>query len=153
MSNKCKEQFTKIKIKPTDEWRKANVIRRAGKSTARNKFWLNVKDIEDGSLKRLNFEKLSEWRPLDEEVLINTSYESEEVTRAKLDELESWKRNNVYSEVDDKSQQCISARWVITRKMKDGNSVVKARLVARDYEGDSLIWVRKDSPTCCKESL
>ena len=59
----------------------------------------------------------------------------------------------MYSEIVDKGQQCISVRWVITRKMKDGNSVVKARLVARGYEEESLIWVRKDSPTCCKESL
>ena len=149
---KCKCSF-EYKIKPTDEWRKATVISRAGKSAGKNKFWLNVKDKEDGSLKSLNFEELSEWIPFDDEVLINTSYESEEVTRAKLDELESWKRNNVYSEVDDKGQQCISVRWVITRKMKDGNSVVKARLVARSYEEESLIWVRKDSPACCKESL
>ena len=84
---------------------KDSCISRAGKSTGKNKFWLNVKDKEDSSRKSLNFEKLSEWRPLDEEALINTSYELEEVTRAKLDELESWKRNNVYSEVDDKNQQ------------------------------------------------
>ena len=43
-------------------------------------------------------------------------------------------------------------RWVITRKMKDRNSIVKARLVARGYEEESLILVGKDSPTCCKES-
>ena len=86
-------------------------------------------------------------------VLINTSYESEEVTRAKLDESESWKRNHVYSEVDDKGQQCISVRWVITRKMKDRHSVVKARLVARGYKEESLISVRKDSSTCCKGSI
>ena len=86
-------------------------------------------------------------------MLINTSHELEEATRAKLDELESWKRNNVYNEIDNKGQQRISVRWVITRKMKDGKSVVKARLVARGYEEESLIWVRKDSPICCKESL
>ena len=99
-----------------------------------------MKDKEDGSLKSLKFEELSEWRPLDEEIRINTSYESEEVTRAKLDEFESWKRNNVYSEVDDKGQQCISVRWVITRRMKDGNSVMRARSVARGYEEEILVW-------------
>ena len=141
------------KIKPTDEWRKREKReKRVGKSKGKNKFWLNVKN-KDGSLESLNFEELSEWRPSDEEVLINTSHESEEITGAKLDELQSWKRNNVYCEVDDKGQQCISVRWVITKKMKDGNSVVKARLVARGYEEESLNWVKKDSPTCCKESL
>ena len=43
-------------------------------------------------------------------------------------------------------------RWVITGKIKDGNSVVKAKLVARGYEEECLIWVKKDFPTCCKES-
>ena len=38
-------------------------------------------------------------------------------------------------------------------KMKDGNSVVKTRLVARGYEEESLNWVRKDYHTCCEESL
>ena len=108
---KCKSSL-ECKLKPTDEWRKATVISRAGNSTGKNKFWLNVKDKEDGSLKNLNVKELSEWRHLDEEVLINTSYESEEVTGAKLDELESWKRNNAYREIDDKGQQCISVRWV-----------------------------------------
>ena len=44
-------------------------------------------------------------------------------------------------------------RWVITKEMKDGNSVVKARSVVRGYEEESLNWARKDSPICCKESL
>ena len=39
------------KIKLTDEQRKATVISRALKSTGKNKFWLNVKDKEDGSRK------------------------------------------------------------------------------------------------------
>ena len=56
---KCKCSF-EYKIKPTDEWTKVTVISRAGKSTGKNKFWLNVKDKEDGSLKSLNFEELSE---------------------------------------------------------------------------------------------
>ena len=42
---------------------------------------------------------------------------------------------------------------MITREMKDGNSVVKARLVPRGYEEESLNWVRKYSPTCCKKRL
>ena len=61
------------KIESTNEWRKATVHSRAGTSTGKDTFWLNVKDKENGSLKSLNFEELSEWRPLDEEVLVSTS--------------------------------------------------------------------------------
>ena len=56
---KCKCSF-EYKGKPTYEWRKATVNSRAGKSTGKNKFWLNVKYKEDGSLRSLNFEELSE---------------------------------------------------------------------------------------------
>ena len=50
------------------------------------------------------------------------------------------------------NQNTISSRWVITHKVKDGNRIVKARLVARGFEEDSS-KLQKDSPTCCKESL
>ena len=56
---KCKCSF-EYKVKPTDEWRKATVISIAGKSRGKNKFWLNLKDKEDSSLKSLNFKELSE---------------------------------------------------------------------------------------------
>jgi hypothetical protein len=48
-------------------------------------------------------------------------------------ELESWKDLDVYVEEKDVGQQCISTRWVITEKYKEGARVVKARLVARGF--------------------
>ena len=45
--SECKCSF-EHKIEPTDEWRKATVISRVGKSAGKNKFWLNVKDKGDG---------------------------------------------------------------------------------------------------------
>ena len=45
------------------------------------------------------------------------------------------------------------SRWVITEKYKEGEKFVKARLVARGFEEDQINDIRKDSPTCGKDSL
>ena len=47
---------------------------------------------------------------------------------------------------------CVSTRWVVTEKYEDGEKVVKARLVARGFEETDLKDIRKDSPTCGKDS-
>ena len=51
------------------------------------------------------------------------------MTEAKLDELENWKKNNIYTEVDNKGQEIISVRWVLSEKTQEGVLKVKARLV------------------------
>ena len=56
-----------------------------------------------------------------------------------------------FEEVDDNGLAALYVRWVITEKTKNGNSVVKARLVARGFEEE--LMERTDSPTCSKESL
>ena len=45
----------------------------------------------------------------------------------------------------------LSVRWVITEKVQNGESIVKARLVARGFEEDLINHT--DSPTCSKDSL
>ena len=52
--------------------------------------------------------------------------------------------------MEDEGQQVLSVRWVITEKLKDGQPIIKARLVVRGFEEDLL--ERTDSPTCSKES-
>ena len=76
-----------------------------------------------------------------------------DVRQAMPVELENWKHLDVYSEVEDNGQVCVSTRWVVTEKCKDGEKVVKARLVARGFEELDLKDIRKDSPTCGKDSL
>ena len=74
------------------------------------------------------------------------------MTEAKLDELENWKKNNVYTEVDNKGQEIISVRWVLSEKTQEGVLKVKARLVAQGFEGMERNYVRKDSLTCGREN-
>lgn len=53
---------------------------------------------------------------------------------AKHAELSNWKQNNVFEEVKDEGQKCISTRWVCTLKETPDGVVPKARLVARGFE-------------------
>lgn len=71
---------------------------------------------------------------------------------AKEKELESWRENNVYEEVEDTGQKAISTRWIVTEKLKGGEKICKARLVARGFEEEMPDW-EKDAPTCNAELL
>ena len=82
----------------TNEWRKAMIISQAGKASGKNKYWFNVKDLEDDTMKSVGFENIRSWKNLNEEVLLCKN-ETFEVVEAKLRELENWKNNNVYNEV------------------------------------------------------
>ena len=86
----------------------------AGKSSGVNKYWLNIKDLEDGSMKIVGFENISSWENLNEEVLLCMNEMFDDVG-AKLKELGNCKK--VYSEVDNEGQSQISVRWVITEKI------------------------------------
>ena len=37
------------KVKRNDQWKEAIVISRAGKAIGKNKYWMNIKDLEDGT--------------------------------------------------------------------------------------------------------
>ena len=63
---------------------------------------------------------------------------------AKQDELSKLKEFQVYEEVPNNGQPCISTRWVCTRKGED----IKARLVAKGFQ--EMEHVRADSPTIGK---
>ena len=62
---------------------------------------------------------------IDEEVLLCIGG-TFEVAETKLKELENWRINKVYDEVDDEKQSSISVRWVVTEKMNEGKTRVKA---------------------------
>ena len=49
-------------------------------------------------------------------------------------------------------QECVSVRWVNKVKVVEGMRTVKSRLVARGFE-ECSDNIKKDSPTCAKESL
>ena len=86
------------------------------------------------------------------QVLHATSTTSHRFDQAKKDELQKWIDMDTYDEVCDTGQNRITTRWVCTEKNKANNIVLKARLVVRGFE-ENTNELRKDSPTCQKESL
>ena len=104
----------------------------------------------------MNWDEVADWTGAEMESVVYLSAaenKSQEVIDAKEKELENMKRNNVYELVPyDAKKRVVSARWIMTEKIKNDERIVKARLVARGFEEDST-HLKKDSPTCTRESL
>ena len=75
----------------------------------------------------------------------------ENTLKAKINEIESWRKHKVFDEVQDEGQNYVSVRWVLTPKIIEGEMRMKARLVARGFEETTEF--RTDSPTCLRESI
>ena len=67
--------------------------------------------------------------------------------KVKEAELQTLTDFDVYTEVDDDGQPCISTTWVLT----DKEGQIKACLVARGFEGSET--VERDSPTVAKSNM
>ena len=76
------------KVKRNDPWKEAIVISRAGKATGKNKYWMNIKDLEDGTCKSIHFEEIDEWRLKDKDILLADNNHS--TIEAKHLELWNW---------------------------------------------------------------
>ena len=146
-------------------WIGGKVMNRSGKVTGKYKSNWNVRNFETDEIEDVDFEKVVDWRLKENrstsiaetcmtynlsEVFLSEM--NSEVENAKQKELDNWIEQKVYEEVCDKGQRFMSARWVVTPKLIEGDWSTKARLVARGYEEDSSQF-RTDSPTCMKESL
>ena len=147
------------------EGRKLNVISRTGKSTGKNKHLMNVA-LEQGKTFWLDFEhgvlewKASEIRPtsddehtFDEEENIMISSSDYNLETAKKEELQSWVKNKVYTQIYIQGQLRISTRWVYTYKNLTDKQVCKARFVVRGFQDRDVDNIRNDSPTYSKKGL
>ena len=153
------KQNIKYVMNGCDEWVQGSVVSRAGKASGKYKYLMNIN--ENDKIKEIDFEKdISKWEPLKEvpnaveEVLIAQSVKdvcASDLLKAKQEELQNWRDKDVFTEVEDENQLCISVRWVITHKMIENCPRVKARLVARGFE--EFCEFRTDSPTCMRENL
>ena len=146
-------------------WKKMNVISRAGKATGKNKYLMNVA-MEQGEPFWLDFyHGVREWKACeikptsddehtfgDEENIMISSSERDLET-ARKNELQSWIKNEVYTQVSDQGQPRISTRWVYTHKNVNNKQVCKARLVASGFQDGDAGNITNDSPTCSKEGL
>ena len=64
----------------------------------------------------INLEQLKQWKEIEDNgtVFLLDSNDQIEVSQAKAQELQKWSEHNVYTEVDNKGEDYISTRWVIT---------------------------------------
>ena len=135
--------YVKYRINEDEEdWYKAKLLSRSGKATEKYRNEWNVEDDIEGK-HVVDFGYVDEWEECSstdfdskEEVHITEIYQTEslqEILDAKDRELESWSKHQVYKEVDDTGQDCISVRWVVTPKIIDGQQKMKARLCARAW--------------------
>ena len=138
--------------KSSGELLTGKVIGRAGKATASSKHCYNIRKDDDNIVWYDVNKDLDQLSLVPDDVELLIFMNNDMVTAAKNRELENWKENNVYEEVENTGQATMSVRWVVTEKIKNNESVFKARLVARGFEEDSS-ELQKDAPTCLKESV
>ena len=136
----------------TGEVVSGQLVSRAGKATGKYGNCFNMKHDSHGGIEWVNLNDLSDVLIIPENDERVVMFVSDDVEAAKYKEIQNWQENNVYEETSDLGQSCISVRWVVTEKLKDGKTIVKARLVARGFEEESS-GLRKDSPTIAKESV
>ena len=147
-----------FKLKDGNEWKTATLIFRSDKATRKYKNALNNK-LDDGTMQSTDYERdLVSLKHLPkssasnatypqtntEKILCSKIYLSElenQTMAATMTELENWKKQEVYREEKDMGQSCISFRWVLSRKVKNGENITKERPCARGFEEV------KDSPT------
>ncbi|VDI23145.1 Hypothetical predicted protein [Mytilus galloprovincialis] len=154
-----KDQIVNFKIPGENDTREAIILGRAGKATTVKKSWYNIEynqpenmrgDQISIDLRTVNDLKVvNQSDDLNEDVLLSDI----DFTEAREAELDNWRKHNVYEEVEDNGQNCISTRWVYTMKELENEFHRKARLVAKGFEEDSLDEIPKNSPTCEKQSL
>jgi hypothetical protein len=135
---------------------KATVLSKQPKRKGQHGNWVNIHVDGDDDPSSVNWDDVSNWKelkPSDQLVLLSSDDEmSQQVIDAKEREINNLMENDVFEEVLHNNQQLISSKWVITTKVKDDATVVKARLVARGFE-ENTSDARTDSPTCSRQSL
>lgn len=150
----------KCRLKNDDSTHTVYLVSRAGRATGKYKYEYNTVD-EDGIKSVIDFKEhvsemhlvLRQCDPIEEETININIDSTDEKQAAKLKELDSWKNLNVYEEVEDLNQSCISVRWVFKEKQNSNNETfIKARLCCRGFEEDKS-KIRSDSPTATKESI
>ena len=153
--NPALKSTVKYKLKDSDSWKIGEVHSRGGKVSGKYCNWFNVKNVHSGDIEAIDWkEKIEAWHPIDIEPvwITGTKLDDLAVDEAKAKELLSWQEHNVYTEVANEGQTTISTRWVCTTKDTENGKTYKARLVVRGFEEDTS-EIRKDSPTCNKESF
>ena len=89
-----------------------------------------------------------------DEIWVNQTYVTQvnhETLNAKEKELQSWRPEKVFDEIENNGQLTISVRWVLKQKLVDRKCSTKTRLCARGFE--NVESFKTESSTCSRESV
>ena len=135
----------------TGEYITGRILGRAGKVRGVNRNCYNI--VKDNGWEGwYDLQSLRDLSVIPDTKEVTVLFNSDTVEEAKEKEMQNWRMNEVYEEVENRGQNAISVRWVVTEKVVNGGAVTKARLVARGFE-ENTESLRKDSPTCSKETV
>ena len=123
-----KNEYIEYKTENDNTWNKCQFISHAGKTTGKYKHYFNVLNLENNSVKDIDWQTIKEWRSLSgpEDVFLSDNIVDDALLEAKIYEIEKWKQNNIFEPVQYVGQQTVSSRWVITEKISNGKKVIKA---------------------------
>ena len=128
----------------------AKVLGHAGKATGKYKHWYNIKYIEPTDVaETTESADMSRIEDFQVETIVpetTTPDVCEDIfviqdvsfDTAKCKQIKIWCDKNVFEEVRDEGQKCISTRWVCTLNELPTGTVPKAQLVARSFES---LWL------------
>ena len=73
------------------------------------------------------------------------SQDSAEFCEPKQAELDKWEQYNVYNEIEDVGQKCLTGRWVCTCKRDNNTTHLKVRYIIKELQEKSSM--QPNSPT------
>ena len=123
----------KCQLKHDNKILKVKLMSRAGRAKGKYQYEYNTVD-ENGQIIVIDFKNhVSDMyiikdpvsEELEEEIINLTSLSTDQKDAAKLEELASWKEHNVYEEVPDEKQHCVSVRWVLKENRKTIKYILK----------------------------
>ena len=153
-----------IRYKQDDRWVEGRLLSRAGKVGGKYANWWNVKNIETGHEQaedlntKLYLEHIENRESNNPEDIVYVvqipKYRHHEkiCLEAKNKEFASWDEFAVYEEVPDEGQTWLDTHWVLTEKLVEGKTIVKARLTIRGDQEETEN-IRSDSPTVRKGNI
>ena len=102
----------------TNDFQKAQIIKRAGKVSGKYSDWYNIKNVNDDTISSIDWKSVDKCKQYSqEEALINSlvnNFSDFDITNAKLDELNKWKTHKNYDAVDNCNEKYIDLRWVLS---------------------------------------
>ena len=140
------EDFVKYKILRSNDFQKAQIIKRAGKIWGKYSNWCIIKIVNDDTISSIAWKSVDKWKTNEkysqEEDLINSSFNDFwdfDITNAKLEELINWRHIKFMVQLIT-NEKFIDLRWVFSEKYINGEPNVKVRWLPRGSKKITLLF-------------